>query len=390
MNMSKVERYDEAALAFQGQFLGAMKKYHPIGNQKNCRWDSDDVAAFDAAMNWDEETQARINSTQQYAMIVMRIDAGEAAFFARQLEFIEARTYDYKYPEYKVQRLIPVSTEAGPGAKTITFRSFNVVGQMKLISNNVRTLPRVDLWGTEDTSPIRSWGSSYGYTVQEVRSAMYANIPLEQRKANAARLAYEQLINKIGWLADGTDSWGGVTGLFYNTNVTHSASASQVPWVNSDGTPGGATPDQIIADVNAAINTIPVLTKDVEHANQVIMSIGMMAYIRTTPRSAINDTTIYTFLKNNHPECDFEEINEAAAVSPKPSTPSVSSSSANLLIAYAKDPDHQKLHIPQPFEQFPVQEVGLEFEVPCHARCGGVVEYYPLATNIVEVPVGNS
>jgi hypothetical protein len=370
----QVTRIDE------GRFLDSMKKYPAVRQ---------DFDGFDAFMGWTENAINRIRSDESYLRGVRRMDAGEAAFFARQLEFIKAKTYDVLYPEYKAQRLIPVSTEAGPGADSITFRQFNVVGQMVFIGQNARDLPRVDTYGKEFNTAIKSFGNSYGYTIQEVRRAMFANIPLEQRKANAARLAYEQLINRIAWLADGSADYAGIYGMFYNGDVTSGASATGIPWLASDGATwnDAITPDQVINDVNAAINSIPVLTKDVEHADTVLMSVGMLSALATKPRSSLSDTTVLQFLKANYPGVTFEAINEAAAVSPKPSTPTVSASSANLLIAYARNPDKITLEIPQPFEQFPVQEVGLEYEVNCHARCAGVISYYPLAVNIVEVPV---
>ena len=360
------------------KFLATMKKY-PAHRM--------DFAGFDKYFGFGPDTQARIRNDEQYCVNVLRMDAGEAAFFARQTEFIKAKTYDIIYPEYKAQRLIPVSTEAGPGATSITFRQFNVVGQMKLIAQNARDLPRVDTFGKEYNTPIKSWGASYGYNIQEIRTAMFANLPLEQRKANAARLAYEQLINKIAWTADGSANWGGVSGFIYNPNFTSGASASGKPWCDANGAPGGATNDEIINDVNVAINSVAILTKDVEHCSQVLMSVAMLGYISTTPRSAVSDTTILQFLKANHPGVEFEAVNELAAVSPKPSTPTDTGSSANLLIAYNRNPDKLTLEIPQPFEQFPIQEVGLAYEIPCHARCAGVISYYPLSVNIVEVPV---
>jgi len=364
--MEKQIRFDE------DKFLWAMR---------HCRLD---FAAFDEAFGFAPEAQSRIRNDEEYLQHVGRMDAGESGFFARQLEFIKAKTYDVLYPEYKAQRLLPVTTEAGPGAETITYRQFNVIGQMKLLARNAKDLPRVDTYGKEFTSKIKSWGNSYGYTVQEIRAAMYAQIRLEQRKANAARLSYEQTVNRVAWFADGSAAYGGIVGLFYNTNVTH-ASVANGNWLLNDGSLNpSVTPDMIIQDVNQVIANVQVLTKDVEHVTQVLLPVGHYAIIAATPRSSISDTTILEFLRANHPEVTFESLNEAKAVSPAPSTPSDPLSSANLLIAYARNPDKLTLEIPQPFEQFPVQEIGLEYQVPCHSRMAGVITYYPLACTIAE------
>lgn len=52
-------------------------------------------------------------------------DANEALFFARQLEHIKARTFDVKYPGLNGLRVLPVSTEAGAGAETITYEQYD-------------------------------------------------------------------------------------------------------------------------------------------------------------------------------------------------------------------------------------------------------------------------
>jgi hypothetical protein len=359
----KVVRFDEE------RFLTAMKR---------TRLDFD---AFDAIMDWPDQVAQSIRATQQFLQhgVSQRMDAGESAFFARQLEYVKAKTYDVKYPEYPAMRLLPVSSEAGPGAKTITFRQYNVTGEWKLIADNGRDLPRVDTYGKEFHRGIKSYAASYGYTLQEVRSAMFGNIPLEQRKANAARLTYEQKVNKIAWFADGTATYAGMYGLFYAPSATHST-VPNGSWCDSSGNPGAATPDQIIADVNQAINYPRTLTKKVEEVNQVLIPVPHYSYISTTPRSGVSDTTILQFLKSNHPGVSFDALNECLGAT-KPST---GTGTTNLLIAYRRDPDALTLEIPQPFEQLPIQEVGLEYQIPCHMRIAGVMTYYPLAINIAE------
>jgi hypothetical protein len=335
-------------------------------------WKQDDAVLFD------DEAMERIDAVEKKLQFVFSMDSGEAAFFARQLEFVKSKTYDVKYPNLRAQELLPVSTEAGPGANTITYRQYNQVGQMKFIAQYAKDLPRVDIFGKEFHAFVKSMGESYGYTIQEVRNAMYANVPLQQRKANAARLAYEQAVNRNAWFADGSASYAGCMGLFYNTNITQMA-APTGGWCDSTGASLGKTPDQIIADVNTAINYVPQLTKMVESVNTVLMPSIHLSYIKTTMRSTISDSTIYEVLTKNHPGVSFEALNEAFAVTPSPATPTVGGSSTNILLAYDKNPDKLTLEIPQPFEQFPVQEVGLEYEIPCHARYAGVITYYPLS-----------
>jgi hypothetical protein len=86
-------------------------------------------------------------------------------------------------------------------------------------------------------------------------------------------------------------------------------------------------------------------------------------------------------MKNNPDIKQIERVNEMADVAPLPSG---AAGPADVMVTYAKDPDILSLEIPQPFEQFPVQERNLEFVIPAHSRIGGVIVYYPLAIKISE------
>jgi hypothetical protein len=308
----------------------------------------------------------------------VNLDDGESVFFARELEYVKTRSYDRQYPEFKAQKVIPVSTEAGTEAETITYQSYDVVGLMKIISNYADDLPRADVRGEEFSTPVRSIGGSYGYNVQEIRTSRKIGRPLDQRRALAARQAYEQTVNRIAWFAKADDGlWGKLVGLIYNANITK-ADSSTANWLT-------ATADQIIAAFATAFYNMVDLTKGVEWPDTALVPPAQFGRMRTLPRATVSDTTVFEFIMKAHPELKkIEWVNELKAVSPKPSTPTVVGSSEDIMILYKYDPMKLTLEIPQPFEQFPVQERGLEYTIPTHARCGGVIVYYPLSLAIIE------
>jgi hypothetical protein len=306
----------------------------------------------------------------------VNLDANESMFFARELETVKARTYDIVYPEYKATLLIPVSTEAGPGAEAIVYRQFDQVGVMKIIANYADDLPRADVKGAEFVSPVRSIGGSFGYNIQEIRAAQQAGRPINQRRAAAVRQAYEQTINKIAWFARTTDAvYGGLQGLLYNANITKS-SPTYGAWISTPRTAA-----EILIDMNKAIQAVITLTKGVEIPDTLLLPLAEYGHINTMPRSTNSDLTVLEYFKRNNPGVMVEWVNEIAAVDPKPSG---GAGPTNLMIAYKRSPDKLTLEIPSPFEQFAAQERNLEFVVPAHGRIGGVIVYYPLSINIVE------
>lgn len=295
----------------------------------------------------------------------VNLDSGETIFFARELELIKSKSYDVKYADLKARSLLPVSGEAGPGAESITYRQYDHLGVAKLISSYANDLPRSDVKGKEFTSPVRSLGASYGYNLQEVRAAKMVGKPLEQRRANAAKRAVMQLENTIAFKGD---SASGLGGFISNPNYS-------VVSVGA-GAGGGTTfktktPDEILKDLNQVANTPFSVTLGVEMPDTMLLPLDQYTFISSTARSANSDTTILEyFLKNNPFIKSVDWLNELKGAG---------LGGSDAMMAYRKDPDALTLEIPQDFEQLPVQEKGLEFEIPCHSRIGGVLIYYPLS-----------
>jgi hypothetical protein len=307
----------------------------------------------------------------------VHLDANESVMFARDLEVIKKKTYDTRFPELKATQLIPISTDAGPAAESITFRSYTEIGLAKIISAYADDLPRADIKGTEHTYPIRSLGSSYGFSIQEIRASQMMGKNLPQRKANAARMMIEQKINKIGWTGD---TEGGLTGLINNTNVTRVAAPGD--GASSATTFVSKTPAQILRDLNALVNGIVELTKGVEVPDTLLLPLAQFNYLSVTPYSTYSDKTIMAYFKETNlyikDVISVLELKDAGVgVSPL-------AAGEDIAIAYKRDIDKLSFELPIPFEQMAPQERNLEQIVNCHARSGGVIIYYPLSVAILE------
>jgi hypothetical protein len=118
-------------------------------------------------------------------------------FLERQLEFIRPQIFEVAYADIKYSTILPVTSEAGQGAQTFTYRIMDSTGEFKLIADAADDLPRADISQVEKSINIRSFGGSFGYTVQELRAAQMANIALEQRRAQAVRRAYEEKVEDV-------------------------------------------------------------------------------------------------------------------------------------------------------------------------------------------------
>lgn len=279
-------------------------------------------------------------------------DAGNS-FFARQLEHIKAKSYDVQYADLVARELFPVSNEAPEGADTITYRTYDRVGQARIINAYADDLPRVDIFGKETIAQVRAVGLSFGYNRNEILQSQMTGMPLDQRRANAAQRAWEETVDDIAWNGSATHN---LLGFLTHPNVPSLASATS-GWL-------AATPDEIIEDFNLAVAQVRTTTKLKESVNTVLVPVSVYNHLSGTPRATNSDTTILQFILAN-----VEGINEIRPV--------------NELtvdaVFYDKNADKLTMEIVKELEFLPPQERGLELLTPAWGKTGGVIIYYPLS-----------
>jgi len=308
----------------------------------------------------------------------MRFDSAEDAsvFFARELDYIKSKTYDRLYPDFNALKLFPVSSEADPGAETITFYGYDRVGLATIIHNYATDIPRVDTKGTPTTSPIKSLGASYGYSVQEMRASRFAGKSLDARRGANAKDAIDRRTNMIAWAGDSENNLVGVLSPSNDIPVytlPMNAGGTSTKWVDK-------TPAEILNDINAMQEYTATLTQSVEKPDTLALPTDAFLHLANTPLLIGGNTTgsIMKWVLDNSPRIkeivEVPELNANAGVTPYPGQ--------GVAFMFTRDPDKFTIEIPMPFYQHPIQPDGLEFIVPCEARVAGALIYYPLSALI--------
>ena len=300
-----------------------------------------------------------------------RVDAitpNASVFFARELEDIDAVLYEIKKKELVYRQFIPVSNRVNAGADSYTYRMFDKVGMAKIISDYADDLPRADVFGSEFTSRIKSLGTSFGYSTQEIRAASMANVPLETWKAAAARRAIHEKESAVAWNGD-DDS--GLPGFLNNENIPVVAAptgSGGIPWSDK-------TPDEIIADFTLMTTTVLEGSKKRFAIDTVLLPIEQYNHIATTPRSSTSDTTILEFLLKPGNSFGLKTIDSIADELDLAFT----GGTEDGMVGYEKSSEVLEQMIPLEMVTHPVEPRGLKFLVPVESRHGGTVVRYPIA-----------
>lgn len=291
-------------------------------------------------------------------------DADASAFFERSLLYILSRTFDTKQQFLKAAEAFPVSTEVDPGAPSFAYQGYTMYGQAKAISDYANDFPRADIYGEEKSRNVVSYGTSYGWSIDEVRRAALSarigrNPRLNERRAQAARRAADEIVNTTAWKGNAKKKIPGFIDYPGITKVT-----------NAYGEIGAVTPDEVIAMFSDAFNGVSVPTNGREVPNAIILPLQQFNTLR---HRRLTDTgvSILSYLRENFPEITyFDWIQELAGAG---------ENGTDRMMIYRRDPMNLEMHMPLPFTTYTAQQRGLEWVVPCEIKTAGVVVYYPLS-----------
>jgi hypothetical protein len=290
-------------------------------------------------------------------------------FLERQLEYIRPQVFEIQYADIKYSTILPVTSEAGTGAQTFTYRIMDSTGEFRLLADAASDLPRADISQVEKSINIRSFGGSFGYTVQELRAAQMANIALEQRRAAAVRRAYEEKVESVALFGESTVNLAG----FFNNSSVDIVAADK--WF----TTAAVTAQEMNELLNYGVSAIINGSKMKEQPDTILLGYEDYNKVSTTRNSDSSDVTVLEyFLRTNPYIRNVEPINQLTKGN------NGGKLNTSRMVVYKRDPEKVQLHIPQPLELFPAQQRGLEFIVPAHARVGGVALYYPKSVIYVQ------
>ncbi len=311
----------------------------------------------------------------------------EGIFFQRQLEYIQAQSYDVLYPELMGRQCFPLNTEGGEGINTITYRSYDKRGETAIIAGKATDLPRGDISGREYSIGVRTLGNAFGYSRQELAASRVTGMPLEARKAEATRRSYEEKVNQIIWFGSAENNLHGIFDGPADApclTVTKTAVADAAGGGNSKVWGVDKTPDEVIADLTSACAKMYSETKKIFKPDTVLISVEKKLYLENTPRSLQSDVSIMNwFLANNKfikSADQFKDINELEGIYDLAGgafDPTGGKGEGFTILASGAD--NARIREPFPYMHLPVQYKGLEFEINCYGRFAGVEMIRPAA-----------
>jgi hypothetical protein len=294
-----------------------------------------------------------------------RLDANEGPLFEKSLEYITNKVLEEKLQPLSYQRFIPITSELPKGARSMTYRRAKGYARAKIIADYARDFPSVAMSGTEHTENAFDIGVSYNWSIEEIRSAIYAGINLEASKIRYARRAIEEKFDQVAWNGETSKNIKGFIKYPGTTEYTVPATGT-----GATKTWSTKTAAQILTDLNGMKQAVYLATNGVESIDTLLIPPVQLELIKNLPIGTASDTTVYEFFVRNNPGITLAECFRLDGAG---------TAGADVMMGYKNNSEYVRFEIPMAFETIPPQQVGMEFIVHAKARCMPVQVYYNLA-----------
>ena len=292
----------------------------------------------------------------------MKLFDAQAAlgFVTSQTSHIEREVNATVYPDIQYPFLIPIDTSAHPFAKSVTYYSSDKFGRADWINGNSNDIPRAGTELAKHETSVHMAGIGYGYGYEEINQAQMLGMNLQADDAMAARRAYEEMVERVALTGD---TQKGFSGLINNASVTAAA-------VTTGSWTAATNEDLVLADINNLILGIATDTQYTSMADTLLLPYAKMNFLATN-RLGDTQSTLLAFLREN---------NTYTAMTGMPLTiravrglETAGAAGVNRMVAYRRNPQVLKLHVPMPHRFLPVYQDGpLNFVVPGVFRLGGL------------------
>jgi len=297
-----------------------------------------------------------------------RFEDAQAAlpFVIAQGRNIETRVYQRRYPAFNYAAHVPVVTEGQPWAIGTTFFTVDTAGEAKFLSGAGTDMPFNQVTRDQASHDFAMIGSGWEWNLEEINQAALYGVNLNDTKAMSAADKVERLLNDIAMRGSTEKNW---TGLLNSTIVARadaaaSGTGSSTFWANK-------TVDQILADINGVLSSVRTNTGEVEWADTLRMPPDAFRDLATRRMGAGDGfMTLLEFIRRNN--IYTAETGQPLDIQPLREARNASQDGGGRLVAYRKDPEVVRFHLPMPRRVLaPRQKSIMGFETGLIARTGG-------------------
>lgn len=291
---------------------------------------------------------------------------------------IESTVYKRRYPSFDYASLIPVVTEGSEWARGTLFRSSDAAGKAEFLSGKGFDMPYADVTRDQFMKGFELAGIGYEWSLEELQVAALEGRQLGPEKGEAARAIAEQFLWTTAMVGQAEKGWTGAINdpLVPATTAAATGTGSTSTWSTK-------TAEQILIDINSALEGIVTSTQEVEMANTILLPFSRWNVLATKPIGDNSDKTIGAFLRENNTYT--AETGQPLTIRSLRALNTAGSGGTARMVAYRRDPEVLRFHLPMPHRFLPpFQKSSMTWEVAGILRTGGTEIRLPKAVSYID------
>jgi hypothetical protein len=241
-----------------------------------------------------------------------------------------------------------------------------MVGQADWFNHMARDVPFADVMRQKHEQGIEMAAIGYRYTLEELGQAMMLpGTNLTTERASAARRAYEEMCHNVAMYGDSRKGWAGLTNHSLPTIINI---ATSWPAQVATGTP--ASLGAILQGINGLLSNIWQSSLTVEMADTILLPLSSMSLLSMTQLPNTTMNLMEWIAKNN---LYSAETGRPLMIRGVRGLDTAGASGNGRAIAYMRDPEVLKMHVPMTHRFLPVWQTGpIVFDVPGIFRLAGL------------------
>lgn len=306
-----------------------------------------------------DEFEAGVIQSHMAAQGVKSDAAATAGIWtASELHKIKSAAYEKEYPAGSALKVFPVTNELSDTDRTFEYQVFDKVGIAQIIADYTDDLPTVDALMTSEFGKVFRLGNAFLISIDEIKAGQRTGKSLSTRKASAAQLAHDQLVNRLVFKGSRPHK---IVSVFDHPNLTKVNATTK--WLDGDT----KHPEAAENDLEHAIELLETQTKGQHRATHILIPPSMRKVLNV--RMPETSMSYLQYFQQQNAGITIEAISELE---------DIDGTGKKGVLVYEKDPMNMSIEIPEAFNMLPAQPKDLHFKVPCTSKCTGLTIYRPL------------
>uniref|UniRef100_A0A6M5CE06 Major capsid protein n=1 Tax=Vibrio phage Vc1 TaxID=1480731 RepID=A0A6M5CE06_9CAUD len=244
---------------------------------------------------------------------------------------------------------------------------FDKVGLAQIIADYTDDLPTVDALMTSEFGKVFRLGNAFLISIDEIKAGARTGKSLSTRKANAAQLAHDQLVNKLVFKGSKPHK---IPSVFEHPNITKIVSAK---WM--DGATKSRKPHRMNwrkQSRRLRLRLTGCTAQLTFHRATHILIPPSMRKVLSVRMPETTESYLQYFQKQNA-GITFEAVSELE---------NYDGAGNKAVLVYEKI-RNMSIEIPEAFNMLPAQAKDLHFKIPCTSKCTGLTIYRPLTLVLI-------